>query len=201
VTLPFQEFFYRESSSKAVVILAFIILYRMSDLLISNMTTPFLLQIGFTQTDIGAMQGGVGLIATIVGLLAGGAVISRIGIVRALWIFGVLQSASNLAYMALANIGRNYPFMAGAIVVENICTGLGTAALIGFITILCNPRFSATQYALLSSLIAVARDIVAAPAGSIAQATGWPLFFLISFLAAIPGMGLLVAIRPNTVRG
>jgi PAT family beta-lactamase induction signal transducer AmpG len=159
------------------------------------------LQIGFTQTDIGAMQGGLGLVATIVGLLTGGAVISRIGIVRALWLFGMLQAASNLAYMLLADIGRNYPVMAATIVVENICTGLGTAALVGFITILCNPRFSATQYALLSSLIAVARDIVAAPAGSIAQSTGWPLFFLISFLAAIPGMALLVAIRPNTAHG
>jgi PAT family beta-lactamase induction signal transducer AmpG len=195
VRLPFQEFFFREGTLKAVLILAFIILYRMSDLLISNMTTPFLLQIGFTQTDIGAMQGGVGLVATIVGILVGGAIMSRIGMTRSLWIFGLLQAVSNLAYMFLANMEKSYTAMAGTIVVENICTGLGTAALIGFITTLCNPRFSATQYALLSSLIAVARDIIAAPAGSIAQSTGWPLFFMLSFVAAVPGMILLASLQ------
>jgi PAT family beta-lactamase induction signal transducer AmpG len=196
VRLPFEDFFAREGRRKAVYILTFIILYRLGDLLISNMTTPFLLQIGFSQTAIGTIQGGVGLIATIVGVLAGGTVMSRIGINRSLWIFGGLQAASNLAYMFLAQIGPKYGFMVGTIIIENICTGLGTAALVGFITTLCNPRFSATQYALLSSLVAVARDIVVSPAGYMAQSTGWPLFFLISFFAAFPGMLLLPAFAP-----
>ena len=140
--------------------------------MIGNMTTSFLLQTGFSQTDIGLIQGGVGLAATIVGVLVGGAVISRIGINRSLWVFGFLQAASNFAYLFLAHAGRNYPLMVVAIIIENLCYGLATAALVGFIMSICNPRFSATQYALLSSLIAIGRDVLAAPSGSIAQVTG-----------------------------
>src|SRR5262244_4172935 len=133
---------------------------------------------------------GVGLFATIAGVLAGGAVIARIGINRSLWVFGILQAASNFAYFVLAYVGREYSVMVAAIVIENVCYGLATAALVGFIMTLCNPRFSATQYALLSSLIAVGRDVVAAPSGSIAQALGWPTFFVISVVASVPGMML-----------
>lgn len=196
VRFPIQEFFQRNGTQKAVFILVFIILYRLGDSMISNMTTPFLLQAGFSLTDVGAIQTGVGLVATIAGVLAGGAVLSRIGINRALWVFGALQAASNLAYWALAQSGRNYSLMVGTIIVENICTGLGTAALVGFLISLCNPRFSATQYALLSSLMAVGRDIVVAPTGALAQSVGWPTFFLISFAAAIPGLLLLPGFAP-----
>ena len=191
IRLPFIDFFDRMGRARGMWILAFIVIYRLGDALIMNMTTPFLIQTGFSQTDIGTIQGGVGLFATIVGVLAGGALLSHIGINRALWIFGVLQAASNFAYLLLADVGRNYPLMVGAILVENFCTGLVTAVLLGFMMSLCNPRFSATQYALLSSVTAVGRDVLAAPAGSIASLTGWPLFFLISVGAALPGLMLL----------
>src|SRR5204863_7732095 len=125
------------------------------------------------------------------GLLSGEAIIGNVGINRSLWIFGFLQAASNLAYMVLAYAGRNYVVMAAAIIIENVCYGLATAALVGFIMSLCNPRFSATQYALLSSVIAAGRDVLAAPSGSIAEITGWPGFFLISVLASAPGLALL----------
>ena len=121
---------------------------------------------------------------------------ARIGINRSLWVFGILQAASNFAYMLLAYAGKHYDVMVGAIIIENVCYGLATAALVGFIMSLCNPRFSATQYALLSSLIAVGRDVVAAPSGSIAQLMGWPLFFLVSVIAAVPGMMLLPLFAP-----
>ena len=138
----------------------------------------------------------MGLVATIIGVLAGGAAIARIGINRSLWVFGILQAASNFAYMFLAYAGRHYQFMVGAIIIENLCYGLATAALVGFIMSLCNPQFSATQYALLSSLIAVGRDVIAAPSGSVAQMMGWPLFFLLSVVAAVPGMMLLPLFGP-----
>jgi PAT family beta-lactamase induction signal transducer AmpG len=196
VVLPFQEFFTRSGIFKGFLILVFIILYKLGDALVNNMATPFLLQIGFTQTDIGAIQGGMGLIATIVGVLTGGAILSRLGINRSLWVFGGLQAFSNLVYFILAQIGRNYPFMVLAIIVENFCAGLGTAAFVAFLMSLCNQRFSATQFALLSSLMAVSRDILAAPSGQIAKSIGWAPFFLLTLVAALPGLLLLPWFAP-----
>ncbi|AFZ30493.1 major facilitator superfamily MFS_1 [Gloeocapsa sp. PCC 7428] len=196
VLLPFGEFFQRLGALTGFFILCFIVLYKLGDALVNNMSTPFLLQIGFTQTDIGAIQGGMGLIATIVGALAGGAILSKIGINRSLWVFGGLQAISNLAYFMQAQLGRNYPFMVLTINIENFCAGLGTAAFVAFLMSLCNQRFSATQYALLSSLMAVSRDILVAPAGALAESTGWSLFFIISIVAAIPGLLLLPVFAP-----
>lgn len=196
VVLPFQEFFQRKGVQQGILILVFIVLYRLGDALVNNMVTPFLLDIGFTQTDIGAIRGGMGLFATIVGILVGGALLSQWGINRSLWIFGGLQAISNLAYFVLAQVGLSYPIMVLAINIENFCAGLGTAAFVAFLMSLCNPRFSATQFALLSSLMAVSRDILSAPAGDIAKATGWPLFFLITLIAALPGLILLPWFAP-----
>ncbi|MBD2609049.1 AmpG family muropeptide MFS transporter [Scytonema hofmannii FACHB-248] len=196
VILPFGEFFQRKGVIGGLLILLFITLYKLGDALLSNMTTPFLLQTGFTKTDIGAIQVGMGLIATIVGALAGGSILSRIGINRSLWVFGILQALSNLAYFFLAYLGKNYQAMVLAINIEQFCGGLGTAAFVAFLMSLCNQRFSATQYALLSSLMAVSRDILSAPGGAIAAVTGWSTFFLITIVAAVPGLLLLPVFAP-----
>lgn len=196
VRLPFLEFFQRSGLRRGVLILVFIVLYKFGDALVNNMATPFLLQTGFSQTDLGDIRGTMGLLATIVGILAGGALLSQLGINRSLWIFGGLQALSNLAYFALANLGQNYPTMVLAINIENFCGGLGTAGFVAFLMSLCNPQFSATQYALLSSLVAVSRDILVAPAGKLAEQTGWPLFFVLTLVAAIPGLALLPFFAP-----
>jgi PAT family beta-lactamase induction signal transducer AmpG len=196
VFLPFGEFFQRKGVMQGLLVLLFITLYKLGDALLSNMTTPFLMQTGFTKTDIGAIQVGMGLIATIVGALLGGSILSRIGINRSLWIFGILQAVSNLAYFCLAYLGKNYQAMVLAINIEQFCGGLGTAAFVAFLMSLCNQRFSATQYALLSSLMAVSRDIVSAPGGAIAEVTGWSTFFLITIVAAVPGLLLLPVFAP-----
>ncbi len=196
VKLPFIEFFQRLGLVRGAAILGFIVLYKFGDALVGNMATPFLLKTGFTQTDIGAIQGGMGLLATIVGVLAGGAALSKLGINRSLWVFGGLQAVSNLAYLVLAQLGQNYPFMVVAINIENFCAGLGTAAFVAFLMSLCNQRFSATQFALLSSLMAVSRDLLSSPAGKIAEAIGWPLFFGLSLVAALPGLLLLPVFAP-----
>ncbi|WP_339381245.1 AmpG family muropeptide MFS transporter [Brasilonema sp. UFV-L1] len=196
VILPFREFFQRLGVYQALFSLAFIVLYKLGDAFLSNMSTPFLLKTGFTKTDIGAIQIGMGSIATIVGALAGGSILSKIGINRSLWVFGILQALSNLVYFFLAVLGQNYQFMVIAINVENFCGGLGTAAFLGFLMSLCNQRFSATQFALLSSLMAVSRDILAAPAGALAEITGWQIFFLISIAVAVPGLLLLPLFAP-----
>jgi MFS transporter, PAT family, beta-lactamase induction signal transducer AmpG len=196
VRMPLIDFFKRTGTATGVFILIFILLYRLGDSMVNNMTTPFLIQTGFSLTDIGTVQGGLGILATIAGVLAGGAAIARMGVNRSLWVFGGLQIASNFCYLALSYTGRNYSVLVLAVIVENVCYGLATAALVGFIMTLCNPRFSATQYALLSSLIAVGRDVLAAPSGSIAASLGWPAFFVISVIAALPGMMLLPFFAP-----
>lgn len=193
---PFTDFFRRKQVKNGLMILVFIVLYKLGDAIANNMSTPFLLQTGFSQTDIGAIKGGMGLIATIVGTLAGGMFLSRLGINRSLWIFGGFQAVSNLAYLALAFLGKNYPFMILTINIENFCAGLGTAAFLAFFMSLCNKQFSATQYALLSSLYAFSQNILIAPAGAIAKQTGWPLFFFLSFLASFPGLALLPIFAP-----
>lgn len=198
VILPFQEFFSRSGLITGSLILLFVILYRLGDGFLSNMVTPFLLspEMAFTKTDIGAIQGGMGLIATIVGTLIGGSIMSKIGINKSLWIFGILQALSNFSYFILAQLGHNYQVMVISINIENFCGGLGTAAFVAFLMSLCNHKFSATQYALLSSLNAVSRDLLVAPAGKLVEIIGWSNFFLFTLIIAVPGLLLLPYFAP-----
>ncbi len=197
VTLPFIEFFQRNGAVQAVLILLFIVIYKLGDSLLKNVATPFLLAKGlhFTEPEL-AFPSALGIIAVIVGTLAGGAVMTKIGINRSLWIFALVQVVGNLAYFTLAVVGKNYPLMVAAINIENFCAGLESAAFVAFLMSLCNQGFSATQYALLSSLQAFSRDILTAPAGAWAEATGWTAFFLITVLAALPGLLLLPFFAP-----
>jgi PAT family beta-lactamase induction signal transducer AmpG len=196
VVEPFHDFFQRKGVRTGLMILVFIVLYKFGDAIANNMSTPFLLKTGFTKTDIGAIKGGMGLLATIVGTLAGGGLLTKLGINKSLWIFGGFQAVSNLSYLALAMLGQNYPFMVLTINIENFCAGLGTAAFLAFFMSLCNKEFSATQYALLSSLYATSQSILVAPAGAIATQTGWTLFFFLSFIASFPGLALLPIFAP-----
>lgn len=141
IRLPLIEFFQRLGSLRGVLILLFIVFYKLGDSLVKNISTPFLLEKGlnFSQTDI-AIPGALGIFATIVGTLAGGAVISKIGINRSLWIFGGLQAVGNLSYFALAVVGKNYPLMVGAINLENFCAGLESAAFVAFLMSLSTLR-------------------------------------------------------------
>ena len=186
---PFLEFFGRPG---ALGILAFVVFYKLDVVMASALVTPFLLELGFTKTDIGAVTKGLGMAATIAGTLAGGAVVARSGMKASLWIFGVLQSVSTLSFLALARLGHHYPMMVAAIGIENLCSGMGTAAYAAFLMSLCDKRFTATQYALLTSLMAVTRVVAGAPTGFLAKAYGWETYFLVSALAAIPGLLLLL---------
>ena len=208
VIQPFLEFFRRMGLQRAILSLLFVILFRLGDAMVAKMAIPFLGAKGldFSDGDIGTIRQGMGLVATIVGTLCGGAVLSRLGINRSLWLFGGLQAVSNLGYWALAIVGKDYTALVLAINVENFCGGLGTAGFLGFLMSLCNPNFSATQFALLSSLMAVGRDLIAGPSsGEFAQrlvfsanagSAGWANFFLITILAAMPGMMLLPFFAP-----
>jgi PAT family beta-lactamase induction signal transducer AmpG len=196
VALPFADFFSRSGVVFGVVVLLFIVLYKYADALAGSMTTPFLLKTGFTQTEVGVVFGGAGLLATIAGSLAAGAVIARFGINKSLWLFAIFQALSNLTYYGLALAGRNHAYMVTAIVIENFGVGLVSSALVAYIMSMCNRRFSATQFALLSSLVAASRDILVAPGGHLAETYGWPSFFLITVVAGLPCILLLPFVAP-----
>uniref|UniRef100_A0A832EDN0 MFS transporter n=1 Tax=Desulfacinum infernum TaxID=35837 RepID=A0A832EDN0_9BACT len=193
VWAPFVDYFARPG---AVAMLAFIMVFKLSDALAGALTTPFLLDLGFTRTDVGTVNKAFGLGSTIVGTLAGGVAVNRLGIARSLWVSAFLQAFSNLAFAGLATVGRNYPFMVGAVAVENLCGGMGTAAFLAFLMSLCNRRYTATQYALLSSFMAVSRVVAGAPTGYLAAALGWPWFYAVSVFGAVPGILLLPRFAP-----
>ncbi len=193
---PFREFFGRIGPGVGALVLLFIVLYRLADALAGGMSVPFLLKTGFTLTEVGAIRGGVGLVATILGTLAGGAAVARFGINRPLWVFGAFGAVSNLAYYGLAVVGRDLGLLTGVIVAENFCAGLATATFVAFLMSLCNVRFSATQYALLSSLMGVANTVLVAPTGKLAEVLGWPGYFLLTLAAGLPGLLLLPVFAP-----
>jgi PAT family beta-lactamase induction signal transducer AmpG len=196
VVVPFAEFFRRTGLAWGVVILLFVICYQLPDRFGQIMATPFLLQTGFSQTEIGTIQGGIGLASTIVGVIVGGAIIARLGLNRSVWVFFALQILSNFAYYWIALSGPSRGRLITAIVIENVSGGLVTAVFVGFMMSLCSRRFSATQYALLTSLMAFARDLIVAPAGRVAELTGWPTFFLLTMAAGIPAVMLLPLVVP-----
>jgi PAT family beta-lactamase induction signal transducer AmpG len=196
VVAPFREFVGRVGAVRFVLVLLFIVLYKLPDYLAGGIATPFLVDLKFSLTEIGAVQGGLGIGATMAGVVVGGVLVERAGINRSLWVAGLLQAVSNVAYYLLALAGASRTALIAAIVVENACTGVVTAVFLAFLMALCNVRYSATQFALLSSLMGVSRDVLVAPAGAVAEALGWPGYFLATVAAALPGMLLLPAFAP-----
>jgi MFS transporter, PAT family, beta-lactamase induction signal transducer AmpG len=182
--------------SGAVEMLLFIMVYKLSDAMAGAMTTPFLLDMGFSRTDVGTVNKAFGLVSTILGTLVGGSVIAKIGINRSLWIFAFLQALPHLAFTGLALIGKDYVTMVAAIGLENIFGGMGTAAFVAFMMRLCDKRFTATQYALLTSFMAVTRVLAGVPTGFMVNSMGWPMFFAVSMLGALPGILLLPRFAP-----
>ncbi|MBT5551510.1 MAG: MFS transporter [Nitrospina sp.] len=190
---PLVEFFSREG---AWAILALIILYKLGDAFAGSLTTTFLIRgVGFSVGEVGAINKGMGLAATIVGALFGGALMARLRLFHSLLLFGVLQAVSNLSFMVLALLGKNYAMMVFTIAFENLAGGMGTAAFVAFLMALCNHNFTATQFALLSALASLGRVFVGPASGVLVDNLGWLQFFLITFLAAIPGLILLWKMR------
>jgi len=192
VVQPFVDYFRRHH---ALLILLFILLYKVGDTMASHMTIPFYLDIGFSKTEIGAVVKLFGFWATIIGSIIGGVAILRTGIYRALWGFGILQALSTAGFAVLAQVGYSLPLLAGVIAFENLSAGMGTAAFVAFMASLTNRQFTATQYALLSSLMGIPRVIVAAPTGYFAGWMGWTVFFTLCALIAVPGLVLLTRFR------
>lgn len=188
VFLPFRDYFTRDGAWLA---LAFILFYKLGDTMASAMTIPFYLDLGYSKTEIGAVVKLFGFWATIAGGTLGGVWILRIGMDRALWLFGIGQMVSTLGFAVLAGLQPSDAALATVVAIENFTGGLGTAAFVGFMAALTDKRFTATQYALLSSLMGVPRVLAAAPTGWLAATMGWAAFFTFCALIAIPGLVLL----------
>lgn len=184
---PLIEYFRRKG---AIEVLLFILLYKIGDAMAANLTTPLYLDLGFTKTEIGAIVKTFGLGATLLGGFVGGVLMLRWSMKRSLVVFGVLQALSTLGFAGLAYLGRNVAGLTGVIAFENLTSGMGTSAFVAFMASLTNKRFTAWQYALLTSLMGVPRVIIAAPTGYIQASVGWVNFFVICALAAIPGLVL-----------
>ena len=190
---PLREYFSREG---ALLILLFIMCYKIGDTMASAMTTPFYLDIGFSMTEVGAVVKLFGFWATLAGTFIGGILMLKLGINRSLWIFGGLQALSTAGFAWLAVVGHNIGLLSGVIAFENLSSGMGTAAYVAFMAALTDKRFTATQYALLSSLMGIPRVIASAPTGFFAKHLGWEGFFIFCALIALPGMALLIKCAP-----
>lgn len=171
-----------------VPILLFILMYKFGDSLAGIMANPFYVDIGFTKGEIASVSKIFGLGATLFGGFIGGIAVARLGIMQSLLICGLLQMGSNLMFAVQAVVGASVPMLSVTIAVENIAGGMGTAAFVAYLSALCNVAYTATQYALLSSLMAVTRTVLSSPGGWLAENTDWVTFFVLTTLAAIPGL-------------
>jgi MFS transporter, PAT family, beta-lactamase induction signal transducer AmpG len=185
---------------RALEILAFVVLFKLSDNLTQALTGPFLVQMGFSDWDVGIGAGTVGTVAFIVGAVLGGLLSAGRGLGPALWISGFLQIFSNLGYAVVAQVGVNRPIMYSAQGFEYLTTGMGSGAFAALLLRLTDKRFSATQFALLSSLFTIPRVLAGPPAGLLADTIGWRDFFVLTLASGIPGMVMLARFVPWGVR-
>jgi PAT family beta-lactamase induction signal transducer AmpG len=197
---PFHEFIHRNGLNSALVILAFIFLYKLGDSMATALATPFYLDMGFSKTEIGIIAKNAGLWSSVAGGILGGIWMIKLGIHRALWIFGAVQMVAILGFAWLALVGHNL-FVLGAVIgFEAFGVGLGTAAFVAYIAKTTHPLYTATQFALFTSLAAVPRTVANAGTGYMVEQLGWFNFYILCFVLAIPGMLLLIKIAPwNTV--
>ncbi|MBQ4359415.1 MAG: AmpG family muropeptide MFS transporter [Proteobacteria bacterium] len=188
VIAPIVDFMHRPA---APLILLFIALFKLGDAMAGTLSMPFYLDLGFTKIQIAAITKVIGVVAVLGGTFVGGFMVKRYSMMRALWICGVLQILSNFVFVWLAQIGADVSALTACIVVENVTGGMGTAAFVAYMAQLCNFRFTATQYALLTSLSSIGRSVIASSAGFIAAGVGWAGFFVVSAAFGVPGMIIL----------
>lgn len=193
VVFPFRQFFSRKG---ALALVLLVVLYKLGDAFAGSLTTAFLLRgPGFTLTEVGAINKTLATAATLFGALFGGLLLVKLKLYRALMLFGVLQAFSNLTFMWLAYSGKSYALLVLAVGFENLAGGMGTAAFVALLMGLCDPRYTATQFALLSAAAAVGRVFVGPPSGVMVDVLGWGPFFFATFVIALPGLALLYWMR------
>lgn len=185
---------------RALEIAAFVFFYKLADNLAGALVRPFLAQAGYAPVDVGLASGTIGLVGTLAGTFAGGMLTGAMGLGRSLWVFGILQGVSNVGYALVAASEVSRPLMYGAMAVESATSGMGTGAFGVLLLRMTEKRFSATQYALFSSIFALGRTVVGPPAGFLADALGWHQFFLLTIPCALPGLWMLHRFVPLTAR-
>ena len=188
IGLPLRELFTRPG---IYGLLSLIVLYKVGDAVAGSLQTAFFIGgLGFTAGEVGYVKG-LGIAATLIGALAGGMLMAKTGLARSLLLFGILQALSNLSFMLLAWIGKSYEVLAASVVIENVTGGMGTAAFVALVMSLCDHRYTATQFALLSWLEALGRVFSGRPSAEAVSLLGWGWFFFLSFLLALPGCWLV----------
>lgn len=193
VLLPMRELATRPA---AAGLLALVVFYKFGNWFSGPLTNVFLISgLHFTPSDVGVVNKGLGLLATIIGVFLGGALMPRLGLFRSLLCFGILQAASTLTFMLLALAGHNYGLMVMAVGVENIAWGMGTAAFVAYLMAMCDHRYTAFQFALLSAFDSISRVFLGPPAGYVAEHGGWIMLFLVSALLALPGLMLILGLQ------
>ena len=196
VILPFKEFIQRKGVSNALLILSFIFLYKLGDSMAVALQTPFFMDLGFTRTQIGVVAKTSGLWAGLAGGIFGAMWLMKTGVNRGLWIFGAVQAIAILGFALLAKVGISVWMLGFVMALDFFAVGLGTAAFTAYIATTTDPRYTATQYALFTSLAVVPRTFFNAITGFIVAQTGWFWFFIVCFLLTIPGMLLLPKVAP-----
>ena len=197
IGLPLRELFSRPA---IYGLLSLIVMYKIGDAIAGSLQTAFFIGgLGFSAAEVGYVKG-IGIAATLLGALAGGLLMAKLGLVRSLLLFGLLQAVSNLSFMFLAWVGKQYGALAASVIVENVTGGMGTAAFVALVMSLCDHRYTATQFALLSSLEALGRVFSGRPSAEAVSLVGWSWFFFISFLMALPGCWLVWQYRRQIPR-
>ncbi|MGO9802400.1 MAG: AmpG family muropeptide MFS transporter [Steroidobacteraceae bacterium] len=192
VVAPLRELL---DSPSAVILIAVVMLFKIGDAFANKLFTPFMMDVGFSKTEIGLIVKALFTASALGGSVLGGVLMVRLGLVRSMLIFGVLQAASNLLYCALAVAGKSYPIMVMAVVIEHIAGAMGNIALVALIMALCDVRYSAFQYALLSALALLPRYSLGYPAGWVADHGGWYVYYVTSFALALPGLAMVWVTR------
>ena len=200
VIQPFISFFKKNGRENALYILLFIFLYKLGDSMATALVTPFYIDLNFSMTEIGIIAKNAGLWASVIGGFLGGIWMIKIGINKALWIFGFLQLVTIIPFIVLSMVGHNLILLGITVGLESFAMGLGTTALIAFISKQTDPRYTATQFALFTSLASIPRSITNASTGFIVESLGWTNFFYLCFMLAIPGMLLLLKVAPYKLK-
>lgn len=175
----------------ALTLLLVVLLFKVGDAFANKLFTPFMMDVGFTKIEIGLVVKALFTASALLGSVLGGILMVRLGLLRSMLAFGVLQALSNLLYCALAVAGKSYPIMAAAVIIEHIAGAMGGIALVALIMAMCDARYTAFQYALLSALALLPRYSLGYPAGWIADHGGWYVYFVASFALALPGLAIV----------
>lgn len=192
VATPLKELL---GTPSAVALIALILLFKVGDAFALRLFTPFMMDVGFTKTEIALVLKALFTASAVVGAILGGIWMVKLGLLRSMLIFGVLQALSNLLYYALALSGKSYPLMVAAVTIDNVAGSMGNIASVALIMALCDVRFSAFQYALLSAIALTPRYLLGGPAGWIADNAGWDAYYVVSFVIALPGLALVWFMR------